>query len=175
GDGRESGPGFHFLGRSGSSPSDADKLDYIALDSYCCGLALTVDLARFYSMISTAEENGYRVLVLRSYVPLEQILFSKMMLTGSVYHHQKAKCLDSMLRSTIQHISENPSECKIRLDGVEVSFADPVEYLYLTDDEFFNQIRPFGNEFVRRMIVRFRHRDLFARCLEVSRRTVKDE
>ncbi len=171
--GRHPDPKFHFLAQI--VPYDADKLDYIARDSYYCGLALTVDLARFYSMISTAEENGYRVLVLRSYVPLEQILFSKMMLTGSVYHHQKAKCLDSMLRSTIQHISENPSECKIKLDGAEVSFAHPVEYLYLTDDEFFNQIQPFGNEFVRRMIVRFRHRDLFARCLEISRRTVKDE
>src|SRR3989442_4786136 len=108
--GRHPDPKFHFLAQIVSSPYDADKLDYIARDSYYCGLALTVDLARFYSMISTAEENGYRVLVLRSYVPLEQILFSKMMLTGSVYHHQKAKCLDSMLRSTIQHISENPSE-----------------------------------------------------------------
>src|SRR5216683_833474 len=169
--GRHQDPNLHFLAQIVSSPYDADKLDYIARDSYYCGLALTVDLARFYSMISTAEENGYRVLVLRSYVPLEQILFSKMMLTGSVYHHQKAKCLDSMLRSTIQHIGENASECRIKLDGAEVSFADPVEYLYLTDDEFFNQIHPFGDGFVRRMIGRFRRRDLFARCLEISRRT----
>jgi len=81
-------------------------------------------------MISTAEQDGYRVLVLRNYVPLEQILFSKMMLFASVYHHQKAKCLDSMLRATIQHISENARECTLGQDGAEVSFADPVEYLY---------------------------------------------
>ncbi|MGB2675592.1 MAG: HD domain-containing protein [Candidatus Acidiferrum sp.] len=173
--GRHPDPDRYFLAQIVSSPYDADKLDYIARDSYYCGLALTVDLARFYSMISTAKENGYHVLVLRSYVPLEQILFSKMMLTGSVYHHQKAKCLDSMLRSTIQHIAGNPSECKIKLDGAEVSFAEPVEYLYLTDDEFFNQIHPFGDEFVRRMIARFRRRDLFARCLEISRWTVTEE
>ena len=173
--GRHPDPSRYFLAQIVSSPYDADKLDYIARDSYYCGLALTVDLPRFYSMISTAEESGFRVLVLRSYVPLEQILFSKMMLTGSVYHHQKAKCLDSMLRSTIQHISANPSACKITLDGAEVSFADPVEYLYLTDDEFFNQIQPFGDKFVHNMIGRFRRRDLFARCLEISRRTVTEE
>lgn len=173
--GRHADPDLYFLAQIVSSPYDADKLDYIARDSYYCGLALTVDLPRFYSMISTAEQNGYRVLVLRSYVPLEQILFSKMMLFGSVYQHQKSKCLDSMLRATIQHVSENARECKINLDGAEVSFADPVEYLYLTDDEFFNQIHPFGDEFVRSMLRRFRRRDLFARCLEISRRTVTDK
>src|ERR1700736_6123284 len=173
--GRHQDPNKYFLSQIVSSPYDADKLDYIARDSYYCGLALTVDLPRFYSMISTTKEKDYSVLVLRSYVPLEQILFSKMMLTGSVYHHHKAKCLDSMLRSTIQRIAENPSTCKIKLDGAEVSFADPVEYLYLTDDEFFNQIQPFGDPFVQRMVGRFRRRDLFVRCLEVSRRTVTDE
>ena len=171
--GRHPDRSLHFLAQIVSSPYDADKLDYIARDSYYCGLALTVDLPRFYSMISTAEQDGYRVLVLRSYVPLEQILFSKMMLFASVYHHQKAKCLDSMLRATIQHISENARECKISLDEAEVSFADPVEYLYVTDDEFFNQFHQAGDEFVRRMIGRFRRRDLFARCLEISRRTMK--
>jgi HD superfamily phosphohydrolase len=171
--GRHPDPSRYFLAQIVSSPYDADKLDYIARDSYYCGLALTVDLPRFYSMISTATEEGFGVLVLRSYVPLEQILFSKMTLFGSVYHHQKAKCLDSMLRATIQHIGENPGECKIRLDGQEISFRDPVEYLYITDDEFFNQIIGFGDEYVRRMIARFQRRELFVRCLEISRRTVR--
>jgi HD superfamily phosphohydrolase len=171
--GRHPDPARHFLAQIVSSPYDADKLDYIARDSYYCGLALTVDLPRFYSMISTDVQDGFGVLVLRSYVPLEQILFSKMTLFGSVYHHQKAKCLDSMLRATIQHIANNPSECKISLDGREITFADPVEYLYLTDDEFFNQIQPFGDAFVRRMIGRFQRRELFVRCLEISRRTVR--
>ena len=171
--GRHPDPARHFLAEIVSSPYDADKLDYIARDSYYCGLALTVDLPRFYSMISTDVQDGFGVLVLRSYVPLEQILFSKMTLFASVYHHQKAKCLDSMLRATIQHIANNSRECKISLDGREVTFADPVEYLYLTDDEFFNQIQPFGDAFVRRMMGRFQRRELFVRCLEISRRTVR--
>lgn len=173
--GKHADPDLYFLAQIVSSPYDADKLDYIARDSYYCGLALTVDLPRFYSMISTAKEDGFRVLVLRNYVPLEQILFSKMTLYGSVYHHQKVKCLDSMLRSAIQHMSENARECTIQLNGAEVSFANEVEYLYVTDDQFFNQLQPFGDEFVRRIVARFQSRDLFVRCLEISRRTLPEK
>jgi HD superfamily phosphohydrolase len=162
----------HFLAQIISSPYDADKLDYIARDSYYCGLALTVDLARFYSMISTALYRNRQCLALRSYVPLEQILFSKMTLYGSVYHHPKVKCLDAMLRSLIRHIAENADQCGVPVRDKIVGFADPVEYLYVTDEEFFNQFQDFGDEFVRKMLKRFRQRDLFFRCMEISRRTV---
>ncbi|MEX2301552.1 MAG: HD domain-containing protein [Bryobacterales bacterium] len=172
--GKHDDPDKYFLANIISSAYDCDKLDYIARDSYYCGLALTVDLPRFYSMISIAKYKGYRVLVLRNYVPLEQILFSKMTLFGSVYHHQKVKCLDSMLRSMIGHIVENPDQASLPARGVNVSFADPVQYLYVTDDEFFCQPAGFGDDYVRSMLNRFRHRNLFVRCLEISRRTVKN-
>jgi len=171
--GKHDNPELYFLANIISSAYDCDKLDYIARDSYYCGLALTVDLPRFYSMISTARFKERRVLVLRSYVPLEQILFSKLTLFGSVYHHQKVKCLDSMLRSMVEHVVENPEQARFRLrGGTSVSFADPVQYLYATDDEFFNQSDGFGDEYVQGMLKRFRNRDLFVRCLEISRRTV---
>jgi len=173
--GKHDDPDRYFLANIISSAYDCDKLDYIARDSYYCGLALTVDLPRFFSMISTAKYKDHRVLVLRSYVPLEQILFSKMTLSGSVYHHQKVKCLDSMLRSMIGHISENPPQAAFPIrGGSSVSFAEPVQYLYPTDDEFFWQPNGFGDAYIRNMLNRFRNRDLFVRCLEISRRTVKN-
>jgi HD superfamily phosphohydrolase len=126
-------------------------------------------------MISTAKHKGFRVLVLRNYVPLEQILFSKMTLFGSVYHHQKVKCLDSMLRSMIGHIVENPGQASFQArDGVPISFTDPVQYLYATDDDFFGQADGFGDDYIKGMLTRFRHRDLFVRCAEISRRTVRN-
>jgi HD superfamily phosphohydrolase len=165
----------YFLAKIISGPYDCDKLDYIARDSYYCGLALTVDLPRFYSMISTEIYKDYRDLALRSYVPLEQILFSKMTLFGSVYHHQKVKCVDSMLRSAIGHIVQNPGQAKFPIRGGRfISFTDPVEYLYATDDEFFSQAGGFGDEYTKNMLSRFRNRDLFVRCLEISRRTVNN-
>jgi len=173
--GQHADPEKYFLANIISSAYDCDKLDYIARDSYYCGLALTVDLPRFYSMISTAMYKNYRVLVLRSYVPMEQILFSKMTLYGSVYHHQKVKCADSMLRSMIGHIVENPGQASFPVrEGNSVSFADPVQYLYPTDDEFFWQSNAFGDAYIKSMLNRFRNRDLFVRCLEISRRTVKN-
>jgi HD superfamily phosphohydrolase len=172
--GKHDDPDRWFLANIISSAYDADKLDYIARDSYYCGLALTVDVPRFMSMISTEKYKEYRVLVLRNYVPLEQILFSKMTLTGSVYQHQKVKCLDSMLRSLVGHIIENPKQTAVPIRRGFVTFADPIEYLYTTDDEFFWQPNGFGDEYVRGMLERFRNRDLFVRCVEISRRTVKN-
>jgi HD superfamily phosphohydrolase len=172
--GRIDDPEKYFLANIISSAYDCDKLDYIARDSYYCGLALTVDLPRFLSMISTVMYKGSRILVLRSYVPLEQILFSKMTLYGSVYHHQKVKCLDSMLRSMVGHIIENPKQTAVPVRGQNVSFADPVQYLYTTDDEFFWQPNGFGDQYTQDMLHRFRNRDLFVRCLEISRRTVNN-
>lgn len=171
--GKHNDPDRYFLSQIVSSPFDADKLDYIARDSYYCGLALTVDLARFYSMIATAEEKGQRVLVLRSYIPLEQILFSRMILFSSVYQHQKVKCLDTMLRGTIEHILENPDQCAIQLRGKKLTFGEAIEYLYVTDDEFFND-PTFGDAYVKKMLGRFWRRDLFKRCVEVSRMTVEN-
>jgi HD superfamily phosphohydrolase len=173
--GKHDDPDKYFLANIISSAYDCDKLDYIARDSYYCGLALTVDLPRFYSMISTAKYKDRRVLVLRSYVPLEQILFSKMTLFGSVYHHQKVKCLDSMLRSMVGHIVENPKQASFPVRGTSpISFAEPVQYLYATDDEFFWANGGFGDAYIKDMLNRFRYRDLFVRCLEISRRTVKN-
>src|ERR1017187_5446932 len=157
--GKHADPELYFLAQIISSAYDCDKLDYIARDSYYCGLALTVDLPRFYSMISTATHNNYRVLVLRNYVPLEQITFSKMTLYGSVYHHQKVKCLDSMLRSMVQHIVENPTQCALNIRGAKVTFSDPVQYLYVTDEEFFPQLNGFGDPYIQGMLGRFRNRD----------------
>jgi uncharacterized protein len=171
--GRHDDPDLYFLSQIVSSPFDADKLDYIARDSYYCGLALTVDLARFYSMIATAEQNDVRCLVLRSYIPLEQILFSRMILFSSVYQHQKVKCLDMMLRATVQHILENPDQCAIELRGAKITFEEAIEYLFVTDDEFFN-MQSFGDAYVKKMLDRFWRRDLFMRCVEVSRMTAKN-
>lgn len=172
--GKHQDPERYFLAQIISSPFDADKLDYIARDSYYCGLALTVDLGRFYSMIATAKVENFRVLVLRSYVPLEQILFSRMILFSSVYQHQKVKCLDAMLRAVIKHIIDNAGQCAVTIRGKKVTFAEPVQYLYVTDDEFFNTLGGFGDEYVKNMLVRFARRELFYRSIEVSRATVKN-
>ncbi len=122
-------------------------------------------------MIATTTYNEYKVLVLRNYVPLEQILFSKMTLYGSVYHHHKVKCLDQMLRAMVMHIAGNPATCAFNTRGQALAFQHAVDFLYVTDDEFFSG-QAFGDKVVKGFHDRFRRRDLLARCVEISRRTV---
>ena len=69
---------------------------------------------------------------------------------------------------------ENPTQSAVPIRGRTVAFADSVEYLYTTDDEFFWQPNGFGDQYTQKMLKRFRNRDLFVRCLEISRRTVKN-
>jgi len=69
-------------------------------------------------------------------------------------------------------MQQNPNRCAIQFPGTRVSFAEPVEYLYITDDEFFNQIQGLGDPYVQEMLSRFLRRNLFVRCLQISRRTV---
>lgn len=172
--GTHQNPDKLFLGQIISSPYDADKLDYIARDSYHCGLALTVDLPRFYSMIATGRLKGKRTLVLRSYIPLEQILFSKMTLFGSVYHHQKVKCLDHMVRAMIRHVSRSSEDLSLCINGRSVSFSSPIDYLYPTDSDFLGAAKESGDPFLQRMVRRLERRDLLKRSVEVSRRTVRN-
>lgn len=97
-----------------------------------------------------------------------------MILFSSVYQHQKVKCLDAMLRATVQHIIHNADQCAVPVRDKRITFAEPVQYLYVTDDEFFNTLGGFGDEYVKKMLTRFARRDLFLRCVEMSRKTVKN-
>lgn len=174
--GKHPDPNKYFLSQIISSPFDADKLDYIARDSFYCGLALTVDLPRFYSMITAAyvkEPRPGRVLVLRTPAPLEQILFSKMTLFSSVYHHQKVKAIDHMLRSTLKYIMDNPDSAPT-IGDKRVRYTTFLDYLYITDDQFFGFTDGFGDAFTKARLRSFRNRNLFRRCLELSSRTITD-
>ncbi|MDA2934040.1 HD domain-containing protein [Acidobacteria bacterium AH-259-D05] len=171
-------PEKQYLADIISGPFDADKLDYVARDGYYCGLALTVDLGRFFYTVGTAKDpqTKKRIVVLRSYVPMEQITFSKMLLYGSVYHHHKVKACDVMVYSLVEHIRENaPAGITIpssRGEEKTINFSEPSEYLYLTDDDLLNEFVSSDDAFVSQMLTRLRNRDLFYRCLEVSGQTV---
>jgi len=77
-----------------------------------------------------------------------------------------------MLRSMVEHVTDDAAQCGIQVRDKTVTFRDAVEYLYITDDDFFGQVNGFGDQYIREMMTRFRHRKLFVRCLEISRRTI---
>ena len=74
---------------------DADKLDYIHRDSYFTGIKMEVDIDRIMYTVSIAKKmiNRRRGLIIDvSGSPfVEQIMFNKMLLYTSLYHHQKVR------------------------------------------------------------------------------------
>jgi len=119
-----------YLAQIISGPLDADKMDYIPRDSYYSGLSLPIDIERlFYTLAIYENPKDRRIhLALRSYVPAEQIFFSKVMLYTTVYYHQKVKACDCMLQALCEYANETPGNIR---DGN--TLGNPVDFLKLTD------------------------------------------
>lgn len=155
-----------FLADIINGPFDADKLDYIARDSYFTGLRLTIDLDRlFYTVdVKTFPDNKQR-LVVCSPVPLEQILFSKMMLFSSVYHHHKVKSCDTLFQGLFEYIWQEGISFR------NLEFTDYIDFLRITDHDLFNFV-PVKDTNIQGIINSFLHRKFFKRALVICRDTV---
>ncbi|MEW6409672.1 MAG: HD domain-containing protein [Nitrospirota bacterium] len=156
-----------FLTRIINGPFDADKLDYISRDGYFSGLRLTIDLDRLFYTLSTHEfREGLMELTVKSPVPLEHILFSKLLLYTSIYHH-KVKACDCMIQGLLEYIQEND----VSLMGA--TLRDPVNFLRFTDNDLFNNIHS-KDPFIKKMVKNLLDRKLFKRAAVISRDTIEN-
>ncbi len=84
-----------FFAQMVNGPHDADKFDYIIRDGYLTGLRTAIDIDRFFLSLGTylVKHTDERQLCvdLGGVIALEQLLFNKMQLYSSVYHHQKVR------------------------------------------------------------------------------------
>jgi len=116
-----------------NGPFDADKLDYIRRDSYATGLQMTLEVDRLIHSLSKGsngkEERPQEVILVGAGgVPaIEQILFSKMLLTTALYHHHKVRAVEAMLSSAFRYASE-AGDAKLGR-----ALRSPVDFLYLDD------------------------------------------
>ena len=173
-----------------NGPFDADKLDYLTRDAYFTGLRISLDIDRLlYSMTirvvdqewmrkrssETAPEGEpkkkvslkcpRRLVVRASGVSaLEQILFAKMQLVATVYHHHKIRAADTMLTSYVEYLRENAPG-----GGSAVPLQSPIEYLQWTDADWLVGNHP--DEYLSSVAKRLRNRDLPKRALVISSRT----
>jgi HD superfamily phosphohydrolase len=88
-----------------NGPFDADKLDYQARDGYFTGIAFRVDLERLLASICVVREDGgdsYLAVDHRGVAAIEQLLFNRMLLFDSVYHHHKNRAAVRFFRSVVQ-------------------------------------------------------------------------
>jgi HD superfamily phosphohydrolase len=131
------GPKRRFLRQLINGPIDVDKLDYIARDGYFTGLNLGVDVERLLWVLDTIElrEEGSneqsRVLCVSASgaIVLEQVLFSKMQLFSSLYHHHKVRVAHQALLRLL---------ASLRAAGVKIKglpLEDPASFVFLRDDD----------------------------------------
>ncbi|MBM4275787.1 MAG: hypothetical protein FJ134_15200 [Deltaproteobacteria bacterium] len=122
-----------FLRQLINGPFDVDKLDYVARDGYFTGLNVAIDIERLLWVMDVidAEENGETKKVLcvsaSGATVLEQVLFSKMQLFSSVYHHHKVR----VAHQAALHLLESLKESDVLINGL--SLEDPASFLCLDD------------------------------------------
>jgi len=152
-----------------NGPFDADKLDYILRDSHFTGIKLVLDLDRlFYTVCTVKDEQGRTRLSVDStgVSTLEQIVFSKMMLYTTVYHHHKVRSAECVFRSIIE---------KIRKDQISLSnghkLTSASDFLYYVDNDFYG-FSSFSKE-IEEKIKMLRFRSLYKRALVISKNTIE--
>ena len=155
-----------------NGPFDADKLDYLLRDCHFCGIQADVDVERFYQTLSIWKKPGMpRYLVMnQTGIPiLEQILFSKMMLFTAIYHHQKIRALECMVRAAIHAAWRDPGTIqhpRLRFDSIG-------DFLRVSEYDFFSQ--GLAEEALSPMIQAILDRRLLKRALMISMQSVSPE
>lgn len=97
-------PELRYLSQMINGPHDADKFDYITRDGYFTGLTTAIDIDRFFLSLSiTRKDNRSKEVSMcvdvSGVTALEQLLFNKMQLFASVYHHHKVRSAFQALQS----------------------------------------------------------------------------
>lgn len=169
--GRSAEPDRQFLADLISGPFDADKLDYLGRDCHFTGIRAEIDWERIIYALAVVEENDRRILAVReAAVPhLEQILFSKMLMYTSVYHHHKIRALESMVRGVFEVIQEDPG----RISMPEMRFLKITDILRVSEEQFFAAGRT--DPALAHLIGEISERRLLQRALIINLRTVDSE
>ncbi|NLD88312.1 MAG: HD domain-containing protein [Clostridiales bacterium] len=139
---------------------DADKLDYIMRDAYSTGINMPLDLPRLmYTLDVLKDAEGLTRLAIDSsgVSSLEGIIFNKMMLTATIYQHQKVRCAGCVLRSVF---------------AKSASLYSPCDFLRITDDDVFSLESDLPE--VKEYINILRNRILPKRALCISPRTLEN-
>jgi len=165
----------YFLGEIINGSMDADKLDYIQRDSFFSGIKIAVDIDRLFNTLTTFENpknNNNNQIILKSYIPLEQIIFSKIVLYSTLYHHQKVKACDCMINSLMEYIENKLDNNGIKINGIQLN--SPINFLYLCDNDLINNIQICDDDYIGKIFKDILNRNLFMRALTLSPYTISN-
>ncbi len=164
---------------------DADSLDYLRRDTYATGLALTYHIDRvLYKLCladrDTVNEAGERVTERHLTVPVsgistvEEMVFSKLMLTRYIYQHQKVIAVESLVGDVVEGMRYNgrlhhPCDflyfCDADILSLGMTGADPAFRLPAADFK----LSPHTNITTGSVIKRILERDLPKKALLINR------
>ncbi len=154
-----------------NGPFDADKFDYLQRDAYFSGLKIGIDLDRFLHCVwLEVQSDKPRQLKIRTSgaTTLEQILFGKLMLYNTIYHHQKIRAAECAIKGIFEILEEHREDPEYQIHGRKMKRA--IDFLYVTEEDVLSlDNKP---EELRTYIMRFLNRDLFKRALVISADTV---
>lgn len=158
-----------------NGPFDADKVDYLFRDSHFSGLPMSVDLDRLWYAVRIAEAKGQSRLVQTQSgaTCLEQILFSKMILFATVYHHHKVRACDCMFAGIIEYMRENPKPA-FEKNGRALTWHSPADFLWVTDHDFVSLGFQTKDENLHNLIHNLYFRRLLKRAVILSHRTIHE-
>jgi len=117
-------PQDHYLAQIINGPFDVDKLDYLPRDGYNTGLHLDIDVDRLLLTVELWKASPTAPCVsaidLSGVSALEQLLFSKMVIFTSVYHHHKVRSSLHSLFKILDFIIDK----KIKIKGVSLGDSE---------------------------------------------------
>jgi HD superfamily phosphohydrolase len=158
-----------------NGPMDVDKLDYLERDGYFTGVNFSVDTDRLLPSLRTHlfrnEERGRdekRLVVdQRGIAVVEQLLFARMLLYDTVYHHHKVRAANAALQSILkEHHSRSVWPTR---SGKLESVAD---FLEMDENEFFGN--KYDDNVIAKQIRDLRYRVLPERALVLAPRAMCD-
>lgn len=155
-----------------NGPFDADKLDYVLRDCHFCGIKADIDIERLYHTIDIWESSGmprYLVMQQQGIPILEQILFSKMMLYTSIYHHHKIRTLECMIRGIFEAIGDHTGTIKNTL----LKFENVTDFLRVSEFQFLSGA--LEEPALQPMIQRILNRTLLKRALMISMSSIRGD
>ena len=149
---------------------DADKLDYIQRDVYFTGLKMGIDIDRIFSGVELDDRPEYGrnvVMNVSSVHNVEQLLFNKILLHPSMYHHHKVRAASCMFKS----LFEIMNDYHLDIDGL--NFEKVTDFLEIDDSAFLHY--QSKKEPLQSYLKNLIQRNLLKRALVISMKTVEGE
>lgn len=150
-----------------NGPFDADKFDYIIRDGYFSGLVTTIDIDRLAVSLDLGTVSGTKPVLcidLGGATILEQLLFNKMILFSSMYHHHKVR---ASFRQLVR-LFVTARDKRIKLGDEKLDNA--VSFLRLDDYTAFSHA--LGHTKLKSLADDIRYRRLLKRALVIDRNTL---